>query len=94
MANFLWELEAFLKERKSKAPEGSYAAKLFAEGRDRILKKIAEEAGELIIAAKNKRSEVIHEGADLMFHFLLLLAHEGIELNEVVAELEKRHTPE
>ena len=91
--NFLWELQDILKKRKAELPEGSYSTKLFSEGKDRILKKIGEEASELIIAAKNEPSEVVHESADLIFHFLALLVHEGIELNEIIAELQKRHTP-
>lgn len=90
--NFLWELQNILKKRKRELPEGSYSTKLFSEGKDRILKKIGEEAGELIIAAKNERSETIHEGADLMFHFLVLLVHEGIDLDDIIAELQRRHT--
>ena len=91
--NFLWELQDILKKRKIELPEDSYSARLFSEGKDRILRKIGEEAGELIIAAKNERSETIYEGADLIFHFLVLLVHEGIDLDEIIAELKKRHGP-
>ena len=89
---FLKELEKVLQERKEKLPEKSYTANLFRDGRDRILKKIGEEAGEVIIAAKNTdRGELIHEVADLLFHAQVLLVDAGVSLDEIVAELKKRH---
>lgn len=90
--NFLTELENLLRERRDALPEKSYTANLFRDGQDRILKKIGEEAGEVIIAAKNKdRKELIHEAADLLFHLQVLLVNEEIALEEVVAELVRRH---
>lgn len=91
--DFLWELQEILKERKKTQPPNSYTAELLAGDRDRILKKIAEEAGEVIIAAKNPQApqELIHESADLLFHLLLLLVSTETDLKEVVSELEKRH---
>ena len=69
------ELERIIAERKLNLPAGSYTAKLFTAGLDRILKKIGEEAGEVIIAAKNDdRSELIYECGDLLYHLLVLLA--------------------
>ena len=57
---FLEDLEMVLRDRKEKLPEKSYTANLFRDGQDRILKKIVEEAGEVVIAAKNKaRNEII-----------------------------------
>ncbi len=89
---FLEELENLLAERKKNQPENSYTAALFRDGQDRILKKIVEEAGETVIAAKNKdRREIIHETADLLFHTLVMLVNEGVALEEIVAELETRH---
>ena len=89
---FLEELENLLAERKKNQPENSYTAALFRDGQDRILKKIVEEAGETILAAKNKdRREIIHETADLLFHTLVMLVNEGVALEEIVAELETRH---
>jgi len=91
-ADFLLELEALLRDRRTKAPEGSYTAKLFSEGVDRILKKVGEEAGEVIIAAKNRdRAELTHEAADLLFHVQVLLVNEDLSLEAVIAELKKRH---
>ncbi|MCB1170425.1 MAG: phosphoribosyl-ATP diphosphatase, partial [Leptospiraceae bacterium] len=66
---FLFKLESVLKERKEKLPEKSYTANLFRDGEDRILKKITEEAGEVLLASKNHdRQEIVHESADLLFH--------------------------
>lgn len=90
--NFLEELEKLLQERKDTLPEKSYTANLFREGSDRILKKVIEEAGEVLLAVKNEdRSEIIHESADLIFHLLVALVHSGVPLSDIVAELEKRH---
>jgi len=89
---FLEELEQLLYARKHDLPQGSYTASLFKGGEDRILKKIGEEAGEVIIASKNsERSQIVHESADLLFHLLVLLAHKGIPLHEIEHELIRRH---
>lgn len=90
--NFLAELERIIAERKVNKPEGSYVATLFDKGLDKILKKIGEEAGEVIIAAKNEdRSELIYESGDLLFHLLVLLAEKDVALSEVLCELAGRH---
>ncbi|NLM53070.1 MAG: bifunctional phosphoribosyl-AMP cyclohydrolase/phosphoribosyl-ATP diphosphatase HisIE [Firmicutes bacterium] len=92
--NFLAELERIIAERKLNLPAGSYTAKLFTAGLDRILKKIGEEAGEVIIAAKNDdRSELIYECGDLLYHLLVLLAQKGVSFTEILAELARRHQP-
>ncbi|MCB1325057.1 MAG: phosphoribosyl-ATP diphosphatase [Spirochaetales bacterium] len=89
---FLEELESLLQERRETLPAGSYTANLFRDGDDRILKKIGEEAGEVIIAVKNgKRPEILHEAADLLFHLQVLLVHLDLSLSDVASELEKRH---
>ena len=93
-ANFLAELEQVIAERKTTKPAGSYVAKLFEQGLDRILKKVGEEAGEVIIAAKNQdRTELIYESSDLFFHLLVLLAEKNVTLAEVSLELASRHRP-
>ncbi|HEY4440492.1 MAG TPA: bifunctional phosphoribosyl-AMP cyclohydrolase/phosphoribosyl-ATP diphosphatase HisIE [Candidatus Elarobacter sp.] len=80
--------------RKANPVEGSYTAKLFAGGVDRIGKKIGEEATEVVIAAKNDdRTELVWETADLLYHTLVLLAERGIALDEVGAELSRRAKP-
>lgn len=90
--SFLFELEELLQKRKVDRPEGSYTAHLFRDGRDRILKKVGEEAGEVIIAAKNPNSsELIHEVADLIFHLQVLLVNEDLPLQTIVDELKARH---
>lgn len=77
--------------RKSSPQPGSYVSKLLASGPDRILKKVAEEAGEVIIAAKNqKREEIIYETADLLFHTLLVLGYHDVTLSDVYRELGAR----
>lgn len=90
--DFLFVLESVLQERKKNMPEGSYTARLFQEGEDRILKKIVEETGEVVIAAKNGvQHEIIHELADLWFHSLVLMVEKGISIADILKELEKRH---
>jgi len=90
---WLGRLEALLKSRKAKADlAGSYTQKLFAQGVDRIAKKVVEEAGEVVIAAKNEdREAFIGEAADLLFHLDLLLLERGASLLEVVEVLHQRH---
>ncbi len=80
--------------RKTHPVEGSYTAKLFAGGVDRIGKKIGEEATEVVIAAKNAdRGELVWETADLLYHALVLLAERGVSLDDVGAELSRRAKP-
>jgi len=87
-------LAATIAARKLSPTPGSYTAKLFAGGVDRIGKKIGEEATEVVIAAKNAdRNELIWETADLLYHTLVLLAARDIALDEVGAELTRRATP-
>jgi len=90
---WLGRLETLLKDRKAHADaEGSYTQKLFAKGVDRIGKKVVEEAGEVVIAAKNDdREEFLGEAADLIFHLDLLLLNYGASLNEAIEVLHKRH---
>jgi phosphoribosyl-ATP pyrophosphohydrolase/phosphoribosyl-ATP pyrophosphohydrolase/phosphoribosyl-AMP cyclohydrolase len=90
---FFTKLEEVLRKRKNELPEKSYTAELFRDGIDRILKKIGEEAGEVIIAAKNpNEKELIHEVADLIFHVEVLLVEKGLSLEIISKELEKRHS--
>ena len=84
-------LAKVIRQRVKEKPEGSYTAKLLEGGTDRILKKVGEEAGEVIIAAKNhKREEISWEVADLLYHTLVLLEAEGVSLSDVAAELKRR----
>lgn len=90
---WLGRLEALLRTRQATAdPAGSYTQKLFAQGVDRIAKKVVEEAGEVILAAKNDdREAFLGEAADLLFHLDLLLLEKGASLLDVVAVLQRRH---
>jgi phosphoribosyl-ATP pyrophosphohydrolase/phosphoribosyl-AMP cyclohydrolase len=87
----LEELMRVLRSRYEERPEGSYSAYLFNEGRDKILKKIGEEATEVVIAAKGQgRERLISEIADLVYHLSVLMVDEGLGWAEVGAELRSR----
>lgn len=84
-------LYSLIAERKEKRPEGSYTTYLFNSGLDKILKKIAEEAGEVIIAAKNRSPhETVSELADLFYHLLVLMVERDVKLSDVRDELTSR----
>jgi phosphoribosyl-ATP pyrophosphohydrolase len=88
----LHELYAIIQDREQNSPEGSYTAYLFEGGEDRILKKVGEEAMEVILAAKGQgRQRVIEEISDLYYHTLVLLAQQGIDLSDIEDELRQRH---
>lgn len=87
----LQRLAQVLEERKGADPESSYVAKLYGKGLDAILKKIGEEATETVMAAKDgERGKIVYEVADLWFHSLVLLAHQGLGPDDVLLELGKR----
>ncbi len=87
----LEKLMAVLRSRYDERPEGSYSTYLSNAGRDKILKKIGEEATEVVIAAKGQgRERMISEIADLVFHLSVLMTDEGIAWRDVDAELDKR----
>lgn len=89
--DMLSRLSATLLERKDADPQSSYVARLYHKGLDAILKKIAEEAAETIMAAKEgDREKIVYETADLWFHSLVLLAHQGISPDEILNELARR----
>lgn len=78
-------------DRKNNPSEGSYTCYLFEKGIDKILKKCGEECSEVIIAAKNgDNKETVLEISDLMYHVMVLMVEQGIPLDDVMAELEKR----
>ena len=90
--DFLKDLDAIIQQRFEERPEGSYSTSLFEGGLDRILRKVGEETGEVIIAAKNNDpEELTNESADLLYHVMLLLRQQGLSLSDVVACLEQRH---
>jgi len=89
---FLTELFALVKQRKSELPEDSYTTKLFKSGANRIIQKVGEEAIETVIAAKNRdKFELVNEVSDLVFHMFVMLAEQEVEFTEIVDNLEKRH---
>ncbi len=82
---------ATISERLATLPEGSYVARLHAGGLDRVLKKISEESGEVLLAAKNNdRAELATEVADLLFHTLFAMAEVGVSPGDVAAILQGR----
>ena len=92
MQDILKQLSDVLEERKHAAdPESSYVARLHHKGLDAILKKIGEEATETIIAAKSgDKTQIIYETADLWFHTLVMLSHQGLSIEDVTGELARR----
>ena len=88
----LTDLFQIILDRKNNPTESSYTARLLAAGEDAVLKKIGEEAMEVILAAKGQGDQrLIEELADLTYHSLVLLAARNLDLSDVKAELEKRH---
>lgn len=78
-------------ERKEEKAEGSYTAYLFEQGLDKILKKVGEECTETVIAAKNNNNtETVYEITDLLYHVLVMMAHQGITPEDIEVELAKR----
>jgi phosphoribosyl-ATP pyrophosphohydrolase/phosphoribosyl-AMP cyclohydrolase len=89
--DFLFELEEVIKNRRDNPSEDSYTARLLAKGINKIAQKVGEEAVELVIEAKDDDDELFkNEAADLLYHFLVLLAAKNIEFNEVLANLKAR----
>jgi phosphoribosyl-ATP pyrophosphohydrolase len=91
MSDILSHLETIITQRRSASPDTSYIAKRLAQGTEKIAQKLGEEAVETVIAAmKKNKDEIIGESADLLFHWLLLLADGGVSVAEVMAELKRR----
>jgi phosphoribosyl-ATP pyrophosphohydrolase len=89
MLNQLFEI---IEARKRERPQNSYTGELLSMGEDEILKKVGEEAVEIILAAKGQGNQrLIEETADLFYHILVLLAYKDVTLTDVEAELSKRH---
>ncbi len=85
------ELAQTLESRKNASPDSSYVASLYDKGLDEILKKIGEEATEVVIAAKSgEKTAIIHETADLWFHTLVMLAQQGLSPDDILSELGRR----
>ena len=89
--DILQRLTEILKARKHASPESSYVAKLFSKGEDAILKKIGEEATEVILASKvGDKTHLVYETADLWFHCMVLLAQHDLGAADVLNELARR----
>ena len=87
----LQQVFAIVEDRKANAPEGSYTAQLYAAGEAEVLKKLGEEAVEVIVAAsKQTEDRIIYELADLVYHSMVLLAMRGLTWQEVEQELARR----
>lgn len=94
MSDILSHVFATITDRQAHPRPGSYTNQLLSAGEDEIVKKIGEEAVEVILAAKGQGNErVISELADLTYHCLVLLAQRGLTPGDVAAELERRHRP-
>ena len=90
-STILCHLADVIEARKDADPSASYVAKLLHDGEDKILKKVAEETAEVLMASKDgDKPNVVREVADLWFHCLVLLAHHGIRPEAVLDELQRR----
>jgi len=89
---FLVELDELIAQRIAESPEGSYTARLYASGTRRIAQKVGEEGLEVALAAVAEPDpQLISEGADLLFHLLVLLKSRDLRLQQLVDELRQRH---
>ena len=90
--DFLVHLQDFIDQRKEEMPEGSYTTSLFQKGTRKITQKVGEEAVETIIGAMaNDDENFLYEGADLLYHLIVLLTHKGYRIEDLAKELMKRH---
>ena len=90
---FLKHLQDFITKRHEEMPEGSYTTSLFESGVNKMAQKVGEEAVETVIEACNGTGErLIYEGADLLYHLIVLLTFKGYRIEDLVRELEERHS--
>jgi phosphoribosyl-ATP pyrophosphohydrolase/phosphoribosyl-AMP cyclohydrolase len=91
-SNFLEHLESVIQKRKNEPDEKSYTSSLFKSGINKVAQKVGEEATELIIEAKDSNDELfLNEAADLLFHYMVLLAAKNKKLDDVINVLKQRH---
>jgi len=91
---FMSELQDFIEKRHEEMPEGSYTTSLFKDGINRIAQKVGEEALETVIEATNGTKErIIYEGADMLYHLIVLLTSKGLRIEDLATELRQRHDP-
>lgn len=90
---FLKELQDFIDRRRQEMPEKSYTTSLFNSGVNKMAQKVGEEAVETILEACNGTDErLIYEGADLLYHLIVLLTHKGYRIEDLARELKERHS--
>ena len=91
---FLTQLQYFIEKRHEEMPEGSYTTSLFRDGLNRMAQKVGEEALELVIEATNGSNErMVYEGADMLYHLIVLLTSKGLRIEDLASELRERHDP-
>ena len=91
---FLSELQDFIYKRHEEMPEGSYTTKLFRDGVNKMAQKVGEEALETVIEATNGDDEhLIYEGADMLYHLMVLLTSKGLRIEQLAEEVHRRHDP-
>ncbi len=92
--SFLSELQDFIEKRHEEMPEGSYTTRLFHDGVNKMAQKLGEEALETVIEATNgTNDQLIYEASDMLYHLMVLLTSKGLRIDDVAAELQKRHDP-
>lgn len=92
-ADFLYRLEKIIQQRKENPSDQSYTSTLLAKGMNKVAQKVGEEAVELVIEAKDDNIDLFkNEAADLLFHYLVLLAAKEVRLEEIVDVLSRRHS--
>jgi len=90
---FISELETIVRQRLENPTAGSYTAELAAAGIQRIAQKVGEEGVELALAAvSGNREDIVNETADLLYHVIVLLAHQSLSIEDIAAQLESRHS--
>lgn len=91
---FLTELQDFIEKRHEEMPEGSYTTSLFKDGLNRMAQKVGEEVLEAVIEATNGTNErLVYEASDMFYHLIVLLTSKGMRIEDIAAELQKRHQP-
>lgn len=91
---FLTYIQDFINKRHEEMPEGSYTTSLFKDGINRMAQKVGEEALEAVIEATNGTNErLVYEGADMLYHLIVLLTSKGLRIEDLAKELQVRHDP-
>lgn len=91
---FLTYIQDFINKRYEEMPDGSYTTSLFKDGINRMAQKVGEEALEAVIEATNGTNErLIYEGADMLYHLIVLLTSKGLRIEDLAKELQIRHDP-